>query len=288
MGAPSALSRRVSLADSDFWTAWAEAVGCYGDDRYGVEIRRFGRVTALLSHGAPVTFFNRVLGLGGADVGILDDVMAFYRERQTPMRIDTSAVRRASVLHRELTQRGMAVVGRQANLALVLTDRRADTNTDVEVVEASEDDGDRFAELYDRAYHGDSHPPLLARFRRDSIVARFGRPGWRFYVARVCGEAVGGAILFVSNGIATLSGGATLPEHRGRGGQRALLESRITDSIEAGCDLVLSRCVVDSASHRNLKRAGLRDVISKHIWQTELEPVSPALSRRRVSVITAA
>ena len=59
-------------------------------------------------------------------------------------------------------------------------------------------------------------------------------PGWMLFGALDGDEVVGVAGMYVDGDIAGLSGAATLPQHRGRGAQRALMAARITAAAEAG------------------------------------------------------
>lgn len=77
-------------------------------------------------------------------------------------------------------------------------------------------------------------------------------------------EPAAAAALFVDGEAGYLGFGATLPEHRGRGGQGALLAARIEHARAAGCRLLATetgelRDDRPSASHRNLLRAGFRE-----------------------------
>jgi GNAT superfamily N-acetyltransferase len=85
--------------------------------------------------------------------------------------------------------------------------------------------------------------------------------GWECWLARDGDEPVGAAALFVTDGAAYLGLAATLPEHRGKGAQSALLARRIERAAELGCDLVVTetgelRDDRPSNSYRNLQRAG--------------------------------
>ena len=239
----------------------------FDHNRYGVTLARFGRITALLSHEAPVPFFNRILGATAGDIALLDEVLAFYRERQTPARIDLRRRSRIGLLDRDLTRRGMVVVQQQANVYMRVPDRIEPAFGRVRVKEIGSEEGAAFADLYDRAYGMTGGGRRLTGFRRSSILARFGRPGWRFYTASLDDEPVAGAIMFVDRDVATLAGGATLPAARGRGCQTALLQRRLVDAHDSGCAHLVSRCVAGSASHRNLARIGMGDAFTKAIWQ---------------------
>lgn len=287
MGGTRSLSGIAARADQAFWLAWSEALRDVGDNAYGVEIHRFGRVTALFSHGAPIPFFNRVVGATSGDVAVIEDVVRFYRERQTPMRFDVTRRNRPGVLDRRLKQRGMQVVQHQSNLCMRLDGPSRSDATNVEVEEIGAERAAEFAALYDSAYGMVGGGRVLARFRRDAIMARFGRPGWRFYLASLEGRPVAGAILYLEGSVATLAGGATLVEARGRGCQRALLDRRLADARESGCFHAVSRCIEGSASHRNLLRAGLTEAFTRSVWELP-EGAWAQGSRRGRSVITAA
>jgi hypothetical protein len=266
--ATTTLADRISRSDADLWIAWFEAMADLAGNPYGVEVRNFGSATALIAHGTPVSCYNKVMGLRPEDAGVVPDIIAFYRERSIPCRIDVNPFDTSSELAECLTSCGFRVADLQSNLHARL---KADTGVSltgvgVEAVSDSEIDG--FAELYARAYYeGGNAPPGLVAFRSTGVKARFGRPGWRFYMTIVDGEQAGGGLLYVRDGVATLAGGATLAKFRRRGCQTALMHRRLLDAAAHGCDLVVSRCAAGSTSQRNMERAGMRVAYVKHVWE---------------------
>jgi GNAT superfamily N-acetyltransferase len=72
------------------------------------------------------------------------------------------------------------------------------------------------------------------------------------------GRPLGCASVTIRDGLATLGGMATLPTHRRRGVQRALIAHRLRIASEYGCDLAVSSTLPASASERNLARIGFR------------------------------
>ena len=66
------------------------------------------------------------------------------------------------------------------------------------------------------------------------------------------------------NGVASLYGGATLPEWRGRGIQRALIEVRCADLRRSGARWVVVVTAAETTSFRNAERAGFR---ASHAWE---------------------
>jgi GNAT superfamily N-acetyltransferase len=84
---------------------------------------------------------------------------------------------------------------------------------------------------------------------------------WRCYLALDGNEPAAAGALYVSERMGYLSFAATLPEHRRKGAQNALLARRIRDAREAGCDLVVTETGEriagrPSNSYRNIERAG--------------------------------
>jgi hypothetical protein len=95
-------------------------------------------------------------------------------------------------------------------------------------------------------------------------AALVGRPRWRCFLAGDGGEPVGTGALFVEDGLGWLGFGGTLPSHRGRGGQTAMLAARIAAGIAAGCRGFSTETGVPlpgepGPSFRNIGKAGFRE-----------------------------
>ena len=99
--------------------------------------------------------------------------------------------------------------------------------TDLEIDEAKAAEAMDFAQA---VVAGFGMPPTLAPW----LAAIVGRKGWRTYIARDNGKAVGGAAMFLADGRAWLGIGAVQAGARRRGGQNALLARRIADGVAAG------------------------------------------------------
>lgn len=262
------LALRSAAADAVLWGDWMEAVRSIPGNPYGVDILTVGGATALHVHGAPVPYFNRIIGLSDGNVEDLDSLIDYFNERFTPCRVDVNPFFSGPKLLDSLNARSFHPSEFQTNLCMDTVEPQLVPIRGVQVREVRKNELDFFARLYERAYYGQQSPRRLAQFRMDSIKMRARREGWRFYLTLVDGVPAGGGALFVRDGVATLAGGATIYTLRGRGCQRALLSRRILDAAEAGCELVVSRCAVGSASQRNMERIGLRTVYTKSIWES--------------------
>jgi GNAT superfamily N-acetyltransferase len=89
--------------------------------------------------------------------------------------------------------------------------------------------------------------------------------GWDCWLALDGDEPVAAAGVFIADGVCYLGFAATLPEHRGKGGQGALLAQRIRHARELGCDILITetgerRDDLPSSSYRNILRAGFTEV----------------------------
>jgi GNAT superfamily N-acetyltransferase len=111
---------------------------------------------------------------------------------------------------------------------------------------------------------GAAHPdaegvPAHEDFPRDVVIdAERGllAAGARPYAARRDGVLAGGGSMRVAGGIAQLTGAATVPAHRRRGVQTALLATRLADAAAAGCDIAVVTTQPASKSQENVQRRG--------------------------------
>jgi GNAT superfamily N-acetyltransferase len=127
---------------------------------------------------------------------------------------------------------------------------------------------------------GDAHAAAFARVVRtgyglpeslEPVLEHVPRTGWRCYLALDGEEPASAAGLFVSERAGYLGFAATLPEHRGKGGQNALLAERIEEAARLSCDIVLTetgerRDDRPSSSYRNILRAGFEEVAVTANW----------------------
>jgi GNAT superfamily N-acetyltransferase len=133
----------------------------------------------------------------------------------------------------------------------------ASAATNLEVVEVDTvDHAGAFAHVVRASYElPEAIEPRLARMRD---------AGWQCWVAWDGDEPAGAGALFAAEGVAYLGFAGTLPQHRGKGAQNALLAVRIRRAAELGCDLVITETGERSGdrpsnSYRNIRRAGFTE-----------------------------
>ncbi|WP_116100912.1 GNAT family N-acetyltransferase [Amycolatopsis thermalba] len=104
-------------------------------------------------------------------------------------------------------------------------------------------------------------PPPDQEFPRE-VLARALRDlagdGVRRYLALCDGVVAGAGSMCVTDGLAQFTGAATLPGHRRRGVQTALLSARLADAVSAGCDLAVITTQPASKSQQNAQRRGFQ------------------------------
>lgn len=89
------------------------------------------------------------------------------------------------------------------------------------------------------------------------------------------GEIVAAAAMRVSGAVAEMYGAATLPSHRGRGAQSALLAARAAAAASAGCRWMVAETGVPSrqqtnSSLNNMLRAGFDVLYERRNWLWQL------------------
>ncbi len=82
--------------------------------------------------------------------------------------------------------------------------------------------------------------------------------GTTCFLAFLDGVPMGAGTVGLAGGVATLSGTSVLPSFRGRGGQGALIRTRLAFAWERGCTLAASATLPGTHSQANLERAGFR------------------------------
>lgn len=96
-----------------------------------------------------------------------------------------------------------------------------------------------------------------------------GTNGYVSYLARRDGKPAGGGAVFFGEGVAHLCGAATLPAHRRRGVQSALLARRLRDAAARGCDIAVVVTQPGSKSQENVMKRGFTLLYTRAILVKE-------------------
>jgi len=263
--ATASLARRIERAEASLVSSSAAASAL----RVGPEniLRRelAGGIAVFVQEGCP---FNKVAGLGFDGVPgseSLDELEAAFAARSAAIRVEVSTLADPGVARR-LTSRGYELVGFENVLGLDLTGRASPADTahsDIVITRAAADEGATWLDVVTTGFlHPDvfDGPPSTESFMREELERVFSdmlnATGMERYLARRGGVIAGGGSLMIADGVALLSGAATLPDHRKRGVQSALLSERLRIAADHGCDIAVVTTEPASKSQANVQRAG--------------------------------
>ena len=266
----TSLASRIERAEAKLIAASSEAAHRRGAEPPGFVIPLSGGVASYADTGSP---FNKVAGLGFAGVPTqaeLDEVERRFAACGSPVQVELSNLANPEV-GAQLTARGYRLVSFENVLGLAITE--APQQIAPPGVEIRRSGDDEFPLWLDVVADGFSHAddqgvPSHEDFPRDAVEKAqrdFAAAGIRRYIALRDGVAAGGASFGLTDGIAQMAGAATVPAHRRRGIQSALLAARLAEAAAEGCDIAVVTTQPGSVSQRNVQRSGFDLLYTKAI-----------------------
>ncbi|HEU5062436.1 MAG TPA: GNAT family N-acetyltransferase [Solirubrobacterales bacterium] len=261
-------STALDRAERRFWRdVWASVPGEVAKE-HGVELRKFGPIQASIATDLPEVGMLNLL-LGAADDGGAESLAAAaaWAEARgvSPYVPVTPGLPGSIATESWLRENGFKPAYAWMKFVRGPHPPRFPAPQGVEVVELSAPDQEPFGTI---AAIGFGLPAWAGEF----FAHLPGRDGWRCYVAKVAGEAVGCAAMLIEDGVAEFGVAATLEQARGRGCQTALLHRRICDAAAAGCHTLFVETGErvpgrPSASYRNILKAGFEEAYLRPNWQ---------------------
>ena len=273
--ASEALAARIERAECRLLIDGTEAAAARrgGDDAYVHELA--GGVATFSTPGSPL---NKLAGLGfqgPPDAAELERVEAAFAARGAPLQVELSTLAEPAT-GELLTQRGYRLVGFEDVLGRPLADVAPTTcASSIDVTASRAEDADEWIRL---VVDGFAHPdaqgvPSHESFPREIVTEALkdmaAARGFLRYLARRDGVSAGGASMRLCDGVAQLCGAATLPEHRRRGVQSALLAARLEHARGEGCDVAVVTTQPGSKSHENVQRQGFELCYSRAVLVLE-------------------
>ena len=220
-----------------------------------------GGVASFAGEGSP---YNKVAGLGFGgvpDPAVLDGIEKAFADRGSPVQIELAHLAEPAI-GAVLAGRGYQLESFENVLGRALTGGSGRVMPPgVEVRPSGEEE---FGTWLDVVAEGSVHPdtqgvPWHEEFSREAIIGAerdSAAAGDVRYAALRGGVIVGGATMRISEGVAQLTGAATVPAHRRRGVQTALLSARLAAAAAAGCDVAVIVTQPGSKSQQNAQRQG--------------------------------
>ena len=255
---------RIEIAAlADFWRAAPAGVR----DALSLDLQQAGGATCFRSRAiAPALMFRRAVGLGlerPASPQDLDAICQVMDPLGQPWGLAVAPFARPATLADALPPRGFT-----PGYAWMKFQRRCDAmpphETDLAVRTLQAADSAVFANVVGECFG----LPALAR---EWLCVLPGRPRWTCVGAFDGNDAVAVGAAYLDGDVAWLGFGATLPLHRQRGAQNALLALRIDEAAGLGARLAVTETgerLPDkpSGSYRNILRAGFEETYLRRHW----------------------
>lgn len=228
-----------------------------------VAIASFGQATAFrAARNASAPWMNRTITLTADDREHVPAILDFYREAGVKGYLELCPATSSPELLTALAEGGAYQESFHTVTYGLPTRELPAPPAGVEVHQIGRAELDLFLETNQIGFGAPTEIAPGLRFWYDL-------EGWRLYLATVDGTPAGAAILVLADGVGYMASGCTVPAHRGRGVQKALLRQRVADSAREGCDFVFGQCAFGSVSHHNQEICGLRTAYTKAIWVTQ-------------------
>lgn len=255
---------RVRVADRSEAQAYRSLVACAGAATVeGFHALELGGALLLHSHAVrDSVLFNRTIGLGCGDevsVPLLDRIAAVYAEAhaeggaRVPWAIEVSVPVETDAFRNWLKARRMRR-GLATAMLMRPCDRLPEVKTGLRVERVGTELSPACRQIWAEVFR--VAEPVQALLEHAASA-----PAFRQWIAFDGAQPVACSLSHVAGRVAWLGWSATLPSHRGRGAQNALLAARLLDAHEAGCEWATSETAMGTAerpdpSYRNLLRSG--------------------------------
>lgn len=223
----------------------------------GASVQSFGPAVAIKYRDGGPIHSNQVFGLEPDALGSLDAILRFYREDGLRCEFPLGVHFLEPDVARLLAEKQVLGTG------LVSTQYAAPSGAPppppgVTVRRVTDDAREECFDLFMDVFEV---PPqeregiLLTERLENSL------PGSRLYIASADGVPAAAASMDIRDGVGHLTAGATLPQFRRRGCQAALIQQRLADALDEGCDLAVGNAAPFSGSRQNMERAGMRTAV---------------------------
>lgn len=259
---PQEITEISELGEANAYADMFHAASSHLNDKIRMHTEQLGEIICGISWDIDDPFWslylNGVVGLGikePSHESTIDKIIMLYQQAGHPFWLHLSPLAQPEMLKQWIEARGF-----------VLTENVAKCYRSVEPVQGIETDlkveriGPEQAEAFaDIAFPIVNLPTHLEPVFKGLV----GRPGWHHYLAFDGDTPVATAALFAQGEIGWLGWAATLPSHRRRGAQSALIAQRIADAAELGCRWVVTETSEEtpeypSSSYHNMLRTGFQ------------------------------
>lgn len=261
--------RQLEHTEGDYFRRFLAGASDGSSAELGIRTTLVGGGIATAMRHDPSDYWSKAIGIGtdvAIDATIVAEIIQFFRSVGRQSGLVAIAPTALPADWADICQEhGITESWAQSKLSCLVSDFVAGT-TDLDVRQLRADDVPGWERIIQKAF-GMSEPdltPMLAGMIDD--------PEARVFGAWDGDELVGaGAVHFVGQA-ASINTGGTLPTHRGRGVQSALIAARVTAAAAAGCRLLVAETAAnpEGTSYRNLRRSGFAHHYDRMNWRWNL------------------
>jgi len=250
------LARRVEAAEAQASLNWLRAYQRLYPEAGGVAELVAGGCAIFAGAGSPVTQATGLGMNGPVSEPDLDRMQDLYRSRGSACRVIVCPLADSSLLA-SLNHRGYGLAEMENVLVRRIqpSERVAPLVPGVTVRRAAEGESDLWAGIMADGFFEQGLPDLKLM---DMFHSSAGCLDAQCFLGFLGEEPAGAGILFTHQGVALLSGAATLPRFRKRGVHKALHTMRLACAAGQGCDLARVVTQPGSTSQRNAERQGFQ------------------------------
>jgi GNAT superfamily N-acetyltransferase len=260
------LIARIDRFSVRFHAARMTTLASLPNDPCGVEIFTFSDGLACKVKHHLLRSKNRILGFISENLDILDDLILAYKRDGLNFLLCVPSGQTTPYLFQKLVEAGMWSAGSGTMPALIpsncLATEEGSLPPNITIRRSGLDEKELYLDLFQQAFadREESDPEYRDfQWAEDTLGVR--------YIAEAAGNPVAMASFPIIDGTGFLGTCGVLPEYRGRGIHRALIDQRIADASGLGCDLVLGGGSPGSTEYRNFERAGLTPVPTGSWWR---------------------
>jgi GNAT superfamily N-acetyltransferase len=263
------ISRLAEAAEAEFMYQYETMASRRTQTALGIAAARIGGGVALSMRNDVTGYWSKALGFGFTEPitgQLIDQVIDFYRaEHSTGAVIQIAPASLPAEWPTICSRHNIHADSQWIKLTCSIDDFQPGRNTELRISSVGPEHFSQWASAVLRGF-GMPEEGLA-----DMLAAGLAHPSFRPFAAWDGDEIVATANLFINGEIGSLNTAATLPSHRNRGAQSALIAARAKEAANAGCRWLCAETGRPAEgeinpSLNNLVGAGLRPLYHRQNW----------------------
>ena len=254
---------KIEETEIECWKSYLNGAMNISGNPLGIQISSLGTSTAFLVGASDSLFFNKTLGFGPEHLENLNDLLAFYHDNEKSCTIELIPRQDEYDTLLTLAKRGLYNSGYTVILFKEIKNSIKFLTKDISIERVEKSETYILADIHVKGFEFQGEE---AEFEHTIVEEGYKDKGFNCYVAKIGDRVIGSGALYIHEDIGIMFGGATIPEFRGKGGQRTMLEYRINEALNMGCKTLISQTDLFSPSQRNLERVGFHIACNRARW----------------------